>query len=372
MLQLLALGTPLFTQAVIDKVVVHRTESTLIAIAVGMAMFMVFGALLTWVRQYLVLHTGNRVDAVLGAAVFDHLFALPLRYFQNRPTGVIAARLHGVETIREFIASAAISLVLDFPFLLICVAVMFSYSVQLTLITLAVLLLIAGLCAAVAPMFQVRLHEQFLLGARNQAFLTEYVAGMETVKSLQMEPQLKAKYADYLATYLQAGFQTKQVGNTYNVIANLLEQGLSLLILVVGAYTVMSDGSFSIGMLVAFQMFSGKLSQPMLRMVGLWQQFQQARLSLQRLGDLMNAPAEPYSLTPGRDAGGPGLIELDGVSFRYTEEHPYLYKDFSLTVKPGTTMAVMGPSGCGKSTLTKLLQGFYPVGDQSTQVKVSA
>ncbi len=362
-LQLLALGTPLFTQAVIDKVVVHRTESTLIAIAIGMAMFMVFGALLTWVRQYLVLHTGNRVDAVLGAAVFEHLFALPLRYFQHRPTGVIAARLHGVETIREFIASAAVSLILDFPFLLICVAVMFTYSVQLTIITLGVLLLIAGLCAAIAPMFQVRLQEQFLLGARNQAFLTEYVAGMETVKSLQMEPQLNVKYADYLATYLQAGFQTKQIGNTYNVIANLLEQGLSLVILVVGAYTVMSDGSFSIGMLVAFQMFSGKLSQPMLRMVGLWQQFQQARLSLQRLGDLMNAPTEPYSLAPSREAGGPGLIEFEGVNFRYSEEHPYLYKGFSLSVKPGTTMAVMGPSGCGKSTLTKLLQGFYPVSD---------
>jgi subfamily B ATP-binding cassette protein HlyB/CyaB len=362
-LQLLALGTPLFTQTVIDKVVVHRTESTLIAIAIGMGTFMSFGALLTWVRQYLVLHTGNRVDAVLGAAVFDHLFALPLRYFQNRPTGVIAARLHGVETIREFIASAAVSLILDFPFLLICVAVMFTYSAKLTVLTLGILLLIAALCAAAAPIFQVRLQEQFLLGARNQAFLTEYIAGMETVKSLQMEPQLKAKYSDYLATYLHAGFQTKQVGNTYNVIANLLEQGLSLLILVVGAYTVMGDGTFTIGMLVAFQMFSGKLSQPMLRMVGLWQQFQQARLSIDRLGDLMNVPAEPYSLTPSREAGGVGSIEFEAVSFRYSDEHPYLYKSFSLTVRQGATIAIMGPSGSGKSTLTKLLQGFYPVSD---------
>jgi len=362
-LQLLALGTPLFTQAVIDKVVVHRTESTLIAIAIGMAVFMVFSSLMTWVRQYLVLHTGNRVDAVLGSAVFDHLFALPLRYFQNRPTGVIAARLHGVETIREFIAGAAVSLILDFPFLLICVAVMFSYSVLLSVIALGILLLIVGLCVAVAPIFQVRLNQQFLLGARNQAFVTEYIGGMETVKSLQLEPQLKAKYADYLASYLHAGFQTKQIGNTYNVAANLLEQGMSLLILVVGAYTVMNDSSFTIGMLVAFQMFAGKLSQPMLRMVGLWQQFQQASLSIKRLGDLMNAPTEPYSLVPSRDAGGQGQIELQDVSFRYTEEHPFLYKSFSLTVKPGTMMAIMGPSGSGKSTLTKLLQGFYPPSD---------
>lgn len=362
-LQLLALGTPLFTQAVIDKVVVHRTESTLIAIAIGMGVFMLFSAMMTWVRQYLVLHTGNRVDAVLGAAVFDHLFALPLRYFQNRPTGVIAARLHGVETIREFIAGAAVTLILDFPFLLICVAVMFSYSVMLSVIAIGVLLVIVGLCAVVAPIFQVRLNQQFLLGARNQAFVTEYIAGMETVKSLQMEPQLKARYADYLATYLQAGFQTKQIGNTYNVIANLLEQGLSLLILVVGAYTVMNDNTFTIGMLVAFQMFAGKLSQPMLRMVGLWQQFQQASLSIKRLGDLMNVPPEPYSLTPSRESSGEGQIEIEDLSFRYTEEHPFLYKAFSLTVKPGIMMAIMGPSGSGKSTLTKLLQGFYPASD---------
>lgn len=362
-LQLLALGTPLFTQVVIDKVVVHHTESTLIAIAIGMAIFMLFSSMMTWVRQYLVLHTGNRVDAVLGSAVFDHLFALPLRYFQHRPTGVIAARLHGVETIREFIAGAAVSLILDFPFLLICVAVMFSYSVMLSVIALGILLVIVGLCAVAAPMFQVRLNQQFLLGARNQAFLTEYISGMETVKSLQMEPQLKAKYADYLATYLQAGFQTKQIGNTYNVLASLLEQALSLLILVVGAYAVMNDSSFTIGMLVAFQMFTGKLSQPMLRMVGLWQQFQQASLSIKRLGDLMNAPTEPYSLTPSRESNGEGRIEIEDLSFRYTEEHPFLYKEFNLVVKPGSTMAIMGPSGSGKSTLTKLLQGFYPASD---------
>lgn len=176
-LQLLALGTPLFTQAIIDKVVVHRTESTLIAIALGMAIFMVFSALLSWTRQTLVLHTGNRVDTVLGSEVVDHLFKLPLRYFEKRPTGVIAARLHGVETIREFIASAAVSLVLDLPFLLVFVGIMFWYSVPLTLVALAVLAVIVGISLAVAPRFQDLLNEQFLLGARNQAFLTEHVAG---------------------------------------------------------------------------------------------------------------------------------------------------------------------------------------------------
>lgn len=363
-LQLLALGLPLFTQAIIDKVVVHRTESTLIAIAVGMAIFMLATAILTWVRQYLVLHTGNRVDAVLAATVFDHLFKLPPRYFQHRPTGVVAARLQGVETIREFVSSAAVTLILDVPFLLIAVAVMLHYSVPLTLMALGILAVIGALSMLVAPVFQARLNEQFLLGARNQAFLTEYIAGFETVKSLQFEPQLSARYAGYLATYLQSGFKTKQIGNTYNVIASTLEQLMSLLILLVGAWIVMhpsgdASDAFTIGMLVAFQMFAGKLSQPVMRLVGLWQQFQQASLAVARLGDLMNAPTEPYRLTPTRQTTGQGRIEFESVAFRYAEDRPWLYESLCLSVRPGTTVALMGPSGSGKSTLAKLLQGFY-------------
>jgi ATP-binding cassette, subfamily B, bacterial HlyB/CyaB len=368
-IQLLALGLPLFTQAIIDKVVVQRTDSTLIALGIGMTVFMLFTALLTWVRQYAILHTGNRVDAVLGASVFAHLFSLPPKYFQNRPTGVIAARLHGVETIREFIASAAVTLILDLPFLLICMGVMFYYSITLTLIVLGILSVIALLSFLIAPVFQTRLNEQFLLGARNQAFVTEYIGGLETVKSLQFEPQLQARYDSYLATYLQSGFKTKQIANTYNVVANTLEQAMTLLVLVVGAWIVMHPDAvavasgtstvFTIGMLVAFQMFAGKLSQPMLRMVGLWQQFQQARLAVDRLGDLMNAPAEPYRLAPSRKTEGKGAIELVAVGFRYSPDLPLLYQNVNLTIEPGQTVAIMGPSGTGKSTLTKLLQGFY-------------
>lgn len=358
-IQLLALGTPLFTQVVIDKVVVHRTQSTLVVIAIGMAVFAIFSALLSWVRQYLVLHTGNRVDAVLGAAVFEHLLKLPPRYFESRPTGVITARLRGVENIREFIASAAITLVLDLPFLLIFVAIMFVYNVPLSVMALGIITLIVILSLLVAPIFRSRLNEQFLLGARNQAFATEYIAGLETVKSLQMEPQVKARYNDYLADYLRSGFSVRQIANSYNVLANGLEQTMGLIILIVGATYVMSGGSFTIGMLVAFQMFASRVSQPMLRLVGLWQQFQQASLSVARLGDIMNAPTEPYSLVPARVSSGRGLLEIEGLSFRYGEGLPLLLKGLNLRIEPGRVIAFMGPSGCGKSTLAKLLQGLY-------------
>ncbi len=272
---------------------------------------------------------------------------------------MISARLHGVETIREFIASAAVTLILDFPFLLIFLGIMLYYSVLLTCVALGILSIIVILSLIVAPMFRNRLNEQFLLGARNQAFTTEYVAGLETVKSLQMEPQLNARYSDYLAEYLRSGFSVRQIGNTYNVVSNGMEQMMTLLILVIGAYTVMNNTDFTIGMLVAFQMFASRLSQPMLRLVGLWQQFQQANLSVQRMGDIMNAPMEPYSILPTRISAGNGQIDIQDLSFRYAENLPFLYQDFKLNVAPGKVIAIMGPSGSGKSTLTKLLQGFY-------------
>jgi subfamily B ATP-binding cassette protein HlyB/CyaB len=307
-----------------------------------------------------VLHTGRRIDAVLGSHVFDHLFRLPPLYFQHRPTGVIAARLQGIETVREFVASAAVTLALDVPFLLIFVAIMFWYSVTLTLIVLAILAVICAGSVLVGPIFQQRLNEQFRRGAANQAFLTEYVAAMDTVKSLQLEPQLNQRYRNLLAEYLKSSIATRQLANTYNTWSSSLEQLMTVLILIVGAWIVMTTTALTVGMLVAFQMFSARISQPLLRMVGLWQQWQQTRLAIARLGDIMNAPTESYSLVPRRVAApGPGRIDIEGLAFRYGEHLPFLFEDFAFAVQPGQLVALMGPSGAGKSTLAKLLQGFY-------------
>lgn len=357
-IQLIALATPLCSQVIIDKVIVHQTTSTLVVIASALAICVLFGGALSWIRQYLVAHTGNRVDAVLGAAVFGHLMRLPLRYFERRPTGILAARLNGVETIREFLSGAAVTLLLDLPFLMLFLALMFFYSVWLSLVTLGILALVVGLSIAVAPLFRARLNEQFMLGARNQAFVTEYVAGLETVKSLQMEPQLERRYESYLGAYLGANFATRQLGNTYNTLASALEQLLNMTILCLGAWLVMRGQDLTVGMLVAYQMFASRVSQPMLKLVGLWQQFQQATIAIRRLADIMDVPTEPWTVSPARGSLGPGAIEFREVSFRYSHDRPYVLRNFDLVVTPGECVVVMGPSGAGKSTLTRLLQGF--------------
>jgi len=360
-IQLVGLATPLFTQVVVDKVVVHHSASTLGAVALGLAIFLVFNSVMGWLRQYLVIHTGNRVDAALASEVFAHLFRLPVPYFEHRATGTTVARLQGVETIREFVTGAAVALALDVPFVLIVLAVMFAYSWQLTLIALAAVLGLCVLAVAVTPLLRRRLNTQFMLGARNQAFVTEYVSGLETVKSLQFEPVLERRYDEYLSSYLAAGFATRKLSNTYQVVSGALEQAMTGAILVVGALLVMRADGFTIGMLVAFQMFASRMAQPMMRIAGLWQEFQQATIAVQRLGDIMNAPAEPYSAAPlraaRREAGG---IEVQALAFRYGEAYPFLYRDLSIDIPAGSLTVIAGASGSGKSTLAKLLLGFYP------------
>jgi subfamily B ATP-binding cassette protein HlyB/CyaB len=358
-LQLIALAVPLCTQVVIDKVVVHHSSSTLLVILAALAMFVAFGAALGYARQYLLLHTGNRIDAVLGMRVFEHLLRLPPRYFETRPTGTLVARLQGVETVREFLTGAAASVLLDVPFLVVFLAAMLWYSVPLTLVAVALVGLLAVASFAVAPVLRRRINEQFLAGARNQAFVTEHVAAMETVKSLQMEPQVAARFGRNLADCLRASFATRQLSNAYGVFSGAVEQTLTVAILGVGAWMVMTQEGFTIGMLVAFQMFAGRLAQPALRLASLWQEFQQAAIAVQRLGDLMDSPCELYSAQPTRGREPAGRIELDGVGFRYGEEQPPVYENFTLTIEAGACVALTGASGSGKSTLARLLQGFY-------------
>jgi subfamily B ATP-binding cassette protein HlyB/CyaB len=358
-LQLVGLAVPLCAQVVIDKVVVHHSQSTLVAVGAALAIFVVFSAGLAYARQYLLLHTGNRVDAVLGMRAFEHLLRLPPRYFETRPTGALVARLQGVETIREFITGAAASVLLDAPFLVVFLAVMLWYNVPLTLLALAIIGALAVASLALTPLLRRRINEQFLLGARNQAFLTEHVAAMETVKSLQMEPQVAARFGRNLAEYLRASFATRNLANSYGVLAAALEQTLAAAVLGAGAWMVMSGEGFTIGMLVAFQMFAARLAQPALRLAGLWQEFQQAAIAMARLGDLLDAPAELYTLRAARPQAAAGRIDIENLGFSYREDQPPVYENFNLSVEPGACVALTGPSGSGKSTLAKLLQGFY-------------
>lgn len=362
-LQLIGLGFPLATQAIVDKVIPNQALNTLIALGSGVAIFALFNAVISWLRQQLLLRLANKIDANLAQEVYERLVTLPLNYFESRATGVIINRVHGVERVREFFAGAFLLIVLELPFMLIFLGLMLFYSLQLSAIVLGFLALMLVVSFAVGPVLRERSQVQFTQGAKLQGFMTEQIAATETLKSLQLESSSQRQFAELNSKYLEATLHTKELGNSYGTFMQLCEQLMNVSVLCLGAY-IASDASSStgltIGMLVAFQMFASKVTQPLLKLSGYWQELQQVRTAISQLGDVMNTAPENYRYLASSVSAKTGSLSIQGLGFRYAGNRPFLYEDFNADVAPGSLVLITGPSGSGKSTLAKILQGLYP------------
>ena len=358
-LQLFALLTPLFTQVVIDKVLVHKGFTTLHVLAIGMAGLALFDALLGGLRTYLFSHTTNRIDVALGAQLFRHVLALPLAYFEARRVGDTVARVRELEQIRQFLTGHAVTVVLDVLFTAVFLGVMWFYSPWLTLIVLGSLPLYAALSLVITPIIRARLNEKFTRGAENQAFLVEAVTGIQTVKALALEPPLQRRWDGQLADYVHASFRATSLMTVTGQVAGLIQKLTVIAILWAGAYLVI-DGTLSIGQLIAFNMLSGQVTGPLLRIVNLWQEFQQVGVSMQRLGDVLNSKPEP-SYNPSRTTlpSVKGLVVFDDVTFRYRPDGNEVLRKLSFAIQPGQVVGIVGRSGSGKSTIAKLIQRLY-------------
>jgi subfamily B ATP-binding cassette protein HlyB/CyaB len=357
-LQLLGLATPLAFQVVVDKVLVHQGLRTLDVVAGGLLVVAVFEALLGGLRAYLFAHTASRVDAELGARIFRHLLALPLGYFTARRVGDSVARVRELEPIRAFLTGSALTVALDLPFLGVFLALMWGYSPALTGVVLASLPAYAILSATVTPALRARAQERFSRGADNHAFLVEAVSGIETVKAMAVQPHLERRWEDQLAAYVAASFRAGQLGNLAGQLAGLISRLVTVLVLWLGARQVM-DGALSVGELVAFNLLAGRVSGPVLRLVQLWHEAQQAAVSVARLGDILDSPVEPARVEGARRARVQGRVTFERVTFRYRPDAAPVLDGLSLEVAPGEVLGVVGPSGSGKSTLARLAQRLY-------------
>ena len=357
-LQLFALLTPLFFQVIIDKVFVHRGISTLEVLALGLGVMSVFEIVLGGLRTYIFAHTSNRIDVELGARLFRHLFALPMAYFQSRRVGDTVARVRELDNIRQFITSSALSLALDLFFALIFLAVLFLYSPTLTLIVLIAMPLYVVLSLTVTPLFRRLLNERFRRGAENQAFLVESVSGVETIKSMALEPTMQLRWEEQIAGFLSASFRVTRLGTAVTQTAGLINKLTTVFILFFGARLVV-DNALTVGELVAFNMISAQLAAPVLRLAQLWQDFQQARLSVDRLGDILNTTPEPGERGQASLPPIVGAVRLERIGFRYRVDGKPVLRDVSLDIPAGQILGIVGPSGSGKSTLAKLIQRFY-------------
>ncbi|MEQ8320497.1 MAG: type I secretion system permease/ATPase [Rhodospirillales bacterium] len=358
-IQVFALISPLFFMVIVDKVLTHRGLTSLDVLIFALIAVSIFEVLLGGLRTYIFSHTTNRIDVELGTRLFKHLMNLPISFFGMRKVGQTVARVRELENIRNFITGSGLTLVVDLAFTVVFIVVMYFFSPTLTWIVLGSIPFYIGVSVIVTPILRKRVEEKFQRGAENQAFLVESISGVETVKAAAVEPQMQRRWEEQLAGYVGISFKAAQLSNVAQQSVQLIQKITMALTLWFGARLVI-DGELTVGQLVAFNMLSGRVSQPILRLAQLWQDFQQTRISIERLGDILNEKTEVQA-GPGRGALPTirGDVEFDSVTFRYRPDGPEILKNVSLDVSAGDVIGIVGPSGSGKSTLTKLVQRLY-------------
>jgi len=356
-IQIFGLVTPLFIQVIIEKVLAHHALTTLHVVAGAFFIVLLFDAVLNLMRNYLLYHTANKIDASLGAKVYRHLLSLPFRYFEVRKVGNIIARVRELENLRQFMTNISLTVMLDTVFSIIFVIIMFIYSISLTWIVLGFVAVIALISFLATPMIKTRLNEKFQKGAANQSFLVESITGVQTVKSLAIEGKMIKDWENNLGEYIFSAFRLSNLANIAVTSSQTLQKMMTLAVIFFGVSLVF-ENRLSVGQLIAYQMFASQLSGPILRLVHMWQDFQQAKLSLERIGDIINTPPEVVggAITVRNLRGG---ITAKDVSFRYTPEGPLVLDRISFNIQPGMMVGIVGRSGSGKSTIAKLIQRLY-------------
>ncbi len=356
-IQLFGLVTPLFIQVIIDKVLAHHALTTLEVVAGAFMLVLLFDTVMNLMRNYLLYHTANKIDASLGAKVYRHLLSLPFRYFEVRKVGNIIARVRELENLRQFMTNISMTVLLDTVFSVLFVVIMAVYSVYLTMIVLMIVAGIALISFVATPMIKARLNEKFQKGAAAQSFLVESITGVQTVKSLAIEGKMIKDWENSLGDYIFSAFKLSNLANIAVSFSQLLQKTMTLAVIYFGVSLVFT-GRLSVGQLIAFQMFASQLSGPILRLVHMWQDFQQAKLSLDRIGDIINTPPEVVG-------GAVTVQQLKGeivakdVTFRYAPEGPLVLDGVNFNITPGMMVGIVGRSGSGKSTIGKLIQRLY-------------
>lgn len=358
--QLFALANPLMIQVIIDKVIIQKSVDTLHVLGILLLVLAVFEAVLTSLRTYLFVDTTNRIDMSLGSEIIDHLFRLPLRYFEKRPVGELATRINELENIRQFLTGTALTVVLDAVFSVIYIIVMLIYSWILTLVSLVTIPLFVLLAVVASPLIRQQLRVKAERNAETQSYLVEVVSGIQTVKAQNMELRARWQWQQRYARYVSAGFKTVLTSTTAGSASNFLNQLSGLLVLWVGAYLVLRN-ELTLGELIAFRIIAGYVTSPLLRLAQLWQNFQEVGLSLERLSDIVDAAPEADEVDrlniPMPQIRG--KVRFDDVSFRFGTSGPYQLNNVSLEFAAGSFVGIVGLSGSGKSTMMKLLPRLY-------------
>lgn len=357
-MNILALAAPLFFQLVIDKVLVHQSSSTLLVLTVGVVLAMLFDAIFGYIRQLLLLAATNKIDMHVTRRAFGHLLSLPIDFFELSTAGVITRQMQQLESIRGFLTGRLLFAVLDALALLIFLPLLFTYSVTLAMIVLAFTLAIATIIAVLLPTFKARLDRLNIAEGKRQALLVETIHGMRTVKALAIEPSQRRTWDQLSAEAITAHFNVGRLAISGNMATDFLGKLMPVVIIFIGAQGVFEQ-TMTVGVLIAFQMMSGRVVGPLIQMVSLANDYQQTAMSVRMLADIMNRSPEGRAGRGGLRPILKGQISFEDVTFRYPGASFNALDRTSFTIPPGAVVGIVGRSGSGKTTLTKLIQGLY-------------
>lgn len=360
--QFFSLANPLIIQVIIDKVISQRSLDTLQILGIALLVITLLEGVLTSLRTFLLTETTNRIDSRLGAEVIDHLLKLPLSYFDRRPTGELSTRVSELEKIRQFLTGTALTSILDAAFSVIYIIVMLIYSIRLTAVALAVLPIQILVTALGGPLFRRQYRLTAEDNARTQSHLVEILTGIQTVKAQNVEVVSRWRWQELYNRYIEHAFQKTITGTGVSQTSQVLQKISQLLVLWVGAVMVL-NGQLTLGQLIAFRIISGYVTQPLLRLSTMWQNFQEIRVSLERLADVVDTPEESGEADRTNVQLPPikGAVRFEETSFAFGVGQPLVLKNINLDVEQGSFIGIVGQSGSGKSTLMKLLSRLYPI-----------
>lgn len=358
-LNALMLALPIFTQLVIDKVLVHESYSTLFVLTVGVVLMVLFESGFTFLRQYLLLAATNKIDIRLMRRTFSHMLSLPIDFFERHTAGMLVRHMQQTTSIRSFLTGSLFFTLLESVSFFIFLPVLFGYSVMLTAVVLVIALMMAAVIVALINPFNRRLQALYAAESQRQSMLVESIHGIRTIKSMAIEPKQRKIWEQRSADVVMMSFGVGRMSLAAQTVTQLLQRGMTIAVVGLGAAQVI-DKEMTVGTLIAFQMLSGRVTGPLVQIVGLVHEIQETGLSVKMLGEVMNHPPERQS-SGGLRPPVQGGITFEDVTFRYPGTTVAALDRISLSIAPGQVIGVVGRSGSGKSTLTKLIQSLYPV-----------
>jgi ATP-binding cassette subfamily B protein len=365
LLQVFGLITPIFTQLLLDRVIVQGSTITLTAVSLGLIIFGLFSIVMNAVRQYLLAHTANRVSVALLVGFIKHTFRLPLSFFESRYVGDIVSRIEENEKIQRFLTGETLSIILDLLTIVIYLAVMFWYNKSMTLLVLLIVPPFFILALASTNILRRMSREIFNAGAEENSYLIQSLTGIRSVRSMAIEQTVRWHWEELLHTLVKKGFNAQVIGIRLQVISASIDTLMSAGLLWYGAWLVINQ-ELTIGQLIAFNMLMGNVISPFKRLAGVWNQLQEIFISVERLNDVLEAKPEEDLLTCSRKPLSTlrAHIRFDNVTFRYHPESDVnILENISFEILPEQMIAVVGRSGSGKTTLSKLILGLYPPTD---------